>query len=259
MCPREHQEIQRNFRPRARLEAGSQKLAIILGVNGSLGSAVALKIIREFQLDVVGLDLQQTTEIEGLKAYFCCDLRNNDEIARISKDLPVFEYREVVIICCTGLFGKPTFSETLFDRLSFFESLQVNLLGVSFFVISLIRICLDNNIRFRAIVVGSTAASVGSQDVAYGMSKAGLNGFVRSLSKSLSSQGIVAIGINPGIFESRMSTSVSEERQQTAIRSTHIGRIGKVDEVTSVIVYAALEAPDYLTGCIVNVNGGQYS
>ena len=55
-----------------------------------------------------------------------------------------------------------------------------------------------------------------------------------------------------------MSSSVSEERQNQAVTATHIKRKGEIAEIVNLIVYSALEAPPYLTGPIVPVNGGQY-
>ena len=56
-----------------------------------------------------------------------------------------------------------------------------------------------------------------------------------------------------------MSNSVDKQRQQIAIDSTHIKRKGTLKEMSSLVTYALTEAPHYLTGSILNINGGQYN
>jgi 3-oxoacyl-[acyl-carrier protein] reductase len=82
---------------------------------------------------------------------------------------------------------------------------------------------------------------------------------VVSLSKVLASRATTVIGINPGVFESPMSAAVSRVRRAKAVQGTHIQRAGTVEEIGSLVRYAAFEAPDYLTGAILNINGGQYA
>ena len=111
----------------------------------------------------------------------------------------------------------------------------------------------------RIVIVGSTAGFVGSRDIGYGISKSGLNGLVLSMSKCFAKKNITVIGVNPGIFESAMSTSVSKQRQQSVISNTHLKRAGTISEISNTVLYAALTAPDFLTGSLININGGQYS
>lgn len=109
----------------------------------------------------------------------------------------------------------------------------------------------------RIVVVSSAAAHVGSHDLGYGIAKAGLSGLVRSMSKKYAREGISIIGIEPGIFDSKMSAQQSEARRQEAIRQTHLGRPLIIDEIVATTHYAIFEAPDALTGTFIKPNGGQ--
>lgn len=235
----------------------TRRLSIILGVNGSLGSAVAGD--RKMQGgDIIGIDLGATTSIGHLKEYRQCDFRDRQAITRAATLTGCDHYEELTCISCIGSFGDETFGHAEFDENRFYETVQINLLGVAQFIITLLHQPAIRHLSVRIIIVGSTASYVGSRDVGYGIAKAGLNGLVISLSKCLAFQDTTIIGITPGIFASAMSRSVSEQRQNQAVDATHIKRKGEIAEIVSVIVYSALEAPCYLTGSIIPVNGGQY-
>jgi NAD(P)-dependent dehydrogenase (short-subunit alcohol dehydrogenase family) len=236
----------------------SRDLLIILGVDGVLGSGISCQN-RMLNVDIMGIDLPEITRLNQIKYYISCDVRNKHQIQSTVNQIPIHEYDKIILISCIGKFGVETFKFPCLEEDSLYESVQVNLLGVSHFIISLVKKCLNQNLSTRIVVVGSAAANVGSRDVGYGISKAGLNGLVLSLSKSLASQNSVIIGVNPGIFESEMAEKVSLDRQLQAVESTHIKRKGSVNEIINFVTYLALDAPDYLTGSILNINGGQYT
>ncbi|MEG4344444.1 SDR family oxidoreductase [Microcoleus sp. A003_D6] len=236
----------------------SSDLLIILGVEGVLGSGIACQN-RMSNIDIMGIDLPEVNRLDQIKYYISCDVRDKHKIKSTVDQIPIHEYDKIILISCIGKFGEQTFNSPFLEEDSLYESVQVNLLGISHFIISLVKKCLNQNLSTRIIVVGSAAANVGSRDVGYGISKAGLNGLVLSLSKSLASQNYVIIGVNPGIFESEMAEKVSLDRQLQAVESTHIKRKGSVNEIINFVTYLALDAPDYLTGSILNINGGQYT
>jgi len=236
----------------------NKNLLIILGVNGALGAS----LVDCFSDDhhIIGIDKDATQARENGYHYIPCDFKEKKNISAAIQSIPFQSFDTVKVISCIGLFGAKTFNgDASFDENSLYESVQVNLLGVSHFTVNALSLCQEKNIPARIIIVGSAAAQVGSQDVGYGIAKAGLNGLVISISKSLSSKKVVVIGVNAGIFESKMSLSVSKTRQDQAVNSTHIKRKGALNEIRDFVAYTASSAPDYLSGSILNINGGQYT
>ncbi len=226
-------------------------------MEGALGSFIANS--DDLDADILGIDTHQVTRSKNLKYYFDCDFRDRNKIRETIEKIPVEKYKKHLVVSCIGKFEEATFNSTLFEEEKIYESIQVNLIGTSHFIIGLLKKCLSKNIQNRVIVVGSAAAYVGSRDIGYGIAKAGLNGLVLSCSKSLSSKKAVIIGVNPGIFELQMAKGVSVERPNQAIESTHIKRKARIDEIANFVKYVAFDAPDYLTGSILNINGGQYT
>jgi 3-oxoacyl-[acyl-carrier protein] reductase len=229
-----------------------KKLAIILGRHGTLGNFVAKQVPNDFQL--VGVDCLET-EDDG--QFIFCDMRSQIEIGQAVNTLCQREFSYFTLISTIGVFGEPTLTGS-FNQQSFYEVMQVNLLGVSHFISSFTYHMLEKEIPGRIVVVSSTAADVGSLNLAYGASKGGLNSFVVSLSKSVAPKGITAIGVSPGIFDSPMSRNVSKERQQAAVEACHIKHIPSAEDIAQVVHFAAFSAPDHLTGEIIRINGGQY-
>ena len=230
---------------------------IVLGCEGSLGRAV-LSLAPE-GMDVIGVDRHRRSRTLIPQRYYRCDFGERRQIGRLLDAVPMKRLDQLILISCIGKFGEETFrAKKAFNPDILYDSLQVNLLGIAHFVAELLSRSAHIPKR-RIVVVGSTAARVGSRDLGYGIAKAGLNGLVVSLSKVLANRATTVIGINPGVFESPMSAAASKARRDQAVNHTHIRRAGTVDEIGNLVNYAAFEAPDYLTGTILNINGGQYA
>ena len=93
----------------------------------------------------------------------------------------------------------------------------------------------------------------------YGASKAGLNALGQSMAQALGPENIFVYTVAPGFVETEMAAAylASEEGDQLRNQSS-IGRVARPDELGKTITFLALEAPDFMTGCIVDVNGASY-
>jgi 3-oxoacyl-[acyl-carrier protein] reductase len=234
-----------------------KKSLIVLGCEGALGTAVLSLAPRA--MDLIGVDRYLRSSTLSSRRYYRCDFGDRRQIQKLPDTLPIKRLDQLVLISCIGKFGKETFqADKAFSPDILYDSVQVNLVGVAHLVAEILSRS-EHIAKKRIVLVGSAAAHVGSRDLGYAIAKAGLNGLVVSLSKVLASRATTVIGINPGVFESPMSAAVSKTRRNKAVQGTHIQRAGTVDEIGSFVRYAAFEAPDYLTGTILNINGGQYA
>lgn len=232
-----------------------KKLAIILGANGDLGSELIGRIPSK-DCAIIGID--KTQNLTKHISFLLCNLSDHNQIISTLNQIDFSHYKHVTVISSVGLFKEPSFLNSKFNHKAFIESIEANLVGVCNFVAESVQRCLANNIHtIRIVIVGSAASQAGSLDLGYGVAKSGLNGFVRSFSKALSSLGVICIGVNPGVFESKMAKSVSQQRQKKAINDTHIKRMGSLDEIANFVMYIAFDAPDHLTGSTLSISGGQ--
>jgi 3-oxoacyl-[acyl-carrier protein] reductase len=93
----------------------------------------------------------------------------------------------------------------------------------------------------------------------YGASKAGMNAMGQSMAQALGPKGIFIYTVAPGFVETEMAAAVLASTEGESIRNqSTIGRVAQPDELGATIAFLALEAPEFMTGCIIDVNGASY-
>jgi 3-oxoacyl-[acyl-carrier protein] reductase len=111
----------------------------------------------------------------------------------------------------------------------------------------------------RIVNVGSVVASAGNAgQTVYAAAKAGVEGFTRSLAREVGSRGITVNCVAPGMIDTDMTRSLSDELRVRAVAATAVGRVGSAAEVASTIGFLCSEAAGYVTGIVLQVNGGMY-
>jgi len=112
----------------------------------------------------------------------------------------------------------------------------------------------------KIINISSRGAFRGEpESPAYGASKAGLNAMSQSFAKALAPHKIFVYVVAPGFVETDMTVSMLAGPEGDAIRSqSPLGRAARPEEVASTILFLASENTEYLTGCIVDINGASY-
>jgi len=112
----------------------------------------------------------------------------------------------------------------------------------------------------RIVNVSSRGAFRGEPDApAYGASKAGLNSLSQSMAQALAPYHIYVYVVAPGFIETDMTAPSLSGPKGDAIRDqSPLGRVALPEEVARTVVFLASEGTDYLTGCIVDINGASY-
>lgn len=112
----------------------------------------------------------------------------------------------------------------------------------------------------RIVNVSSRGAFRGEPDApAYGASKAGLNAMSQSLAKALAPHGIFVCVVAPGFVETDMAAEWLDGPEGDAIRAqSPLNRVARPEEVARAVLFLASEGTEFMTGCIVDVNGASY-
>jgi Dehydrogenases with different specificities (related to short-chain alcohol dehydrogenases) len=109
----------------------------------------------------------------------------------------------------------------------------------------------------RIINVSSQVALTGSANHAhYAAAKAGLLGLTYSAAKEFGASGVTVNAVLPGRIETNMIAQRSDERMDEWLRQTPLARLGKAEEIASMIAFLVSEKASYVTGAAINVNGG---
>ncbi|MCB8882615.1 SDR family oxidoreductase [Acidisoma cellulosilytica] len=114
----------------------------------------------------------------------------------------------------------------------------------------------------RIINIASLAGRNGGHPgaTAYATTKAGLFGFTRGLSKELAPEGITVNALAPGFIEATPfhDTFTSAESKTATITTIPVGRAGNPDDVANAAIWLASDASAFVTGTVIDINGGQY-
>jgi len=109
----------------------------------------------------------------------------------------------------------------------------------------------------RVINMGSVVGRMGNPGQGnYVASKAGLEGFTRSLALEVASRGVTVNAVAPGFIATDMTESLTEEQSAMMMARIPLGRMGNVEEIAATVAFLASENAGYITGQTLQVNGG---
>jgi len=92
----------------------------------------------------------------------------------------------------------------------------------------------------------------------YAASKAGIEGFTRSLAKEIGSRGVTVNAVAPGFIDTDMTRELPENQAEALLLQIPLGRLGKPEEIAAVVGFLVSDSSGYITGETVHVNGGMY-
>lgn len=136
------------------------------------------------------------------------------------------------------------------------DVLDINLKGAFLCTKAVSRIMIKQ--RYGKIVnITSIAGIMGNSGQAnYSASKAGLIGLTKSTAKELASRHITCNAVAPGLIISKMSGVLPEKIKESYMKSIPLGRFGTPEEVANVVGFLASPQSDYITGQVINIDGG---
>lgn len=237
------------------------KRALVVGASRGIGRAVAERFVREGS--AVALAARSTDDLSELAATLDgdvisveCDLTDPESVERaVGRTVDRFEGIDVVFNSA-GILNRQPLVDAEYEDLV--DVVDTNLLGAMRLSKAALPALIDA--EGSLIHVSSEAGEKGIGPLpAYCASKAGLNNLVRSLAVEYGPAGVNVTAIAPGTTKTSMNAEVREtdpswvEEREAAIP---LGRLGTVDDVSNLAVFLASGASDYITGEVINVDGG---
>lgn len=111
----------------------------------------------------------------------------------------------------------------------------------------------------RIINISSVVASMGNAgQINYCASKGGMDAMTRSLAREVGSRNITVNAIAPGFIHTDMTANLGDEAHQSLVDQIPLGRMGKADDIAAAVRFLASPDGAYITGQVLQVNGGMY-
>jgi 3-oxoacyl-[acyl-carrier protein] reductase len=111
----------------------------------------------------------------------------------------------------------------------------------------------------KIVSIASVTGEMGNPGQAnYGASKAGVIGFTKTIAREFAARGINVNAIAPGFIQTAMTDAVPEKAREELIRMIPMQRLGQPEDIARAVLFLVLESSSYITGQVINVNGGIY-
>lgn len=166
-----------------------------------------------------------------------------------------------VLVNNAGIYEEHPISQTDADAwlAAWQRTLTVNLLSAAQLTYHAAQVMMAHG-GGRIVNVSSRGAFRGEPTApAYGASKAAMNAMGQSLAQALAPHGVFVHTVAPGFVETDMAQEILDSERGEAIRNqSPLGRVAKPDEVARTVLFLAAQGTEFLTGCIVDVNGASY-
>jgi 3-oxoacyl-[acyl-carrier protein] reductase len=111
----------------------------------------------------------------------------------------------------------------------------------------------------KVVNIASVTGQMGNAGQAnYAASKAGVIGFTKSIAREYASRNIQVNAVAPGFIETAMSQAIPQKEREVLIQQIPMARLGTPEDVAEAVLFLSSPAADYITGQVLNVNGGMY-
>ncbi|MFC1568118.1 3-oxoacyl-[acyl-carrier-protein] reductase [Candidatus Margulisiibacteriota bacterium] len=237
-------------------------VALVTGAAQGIGKAIAIMLAKAGAHIVVsdinlGLAAQTAEEIKklGVKAVpLKMNVANLAEVEasvkKVKEDLGKID----ILVNNAGIT-----KDTLLMRMKkedWDAVISINLSGVFNLCKAIVPLMMKQR-SGKIVNIASIVGEMGNAGQAnYAASKAGVIGFTKTLAREVASRGITVNAVAPGFIQTAMTDKIPEDIKTKMLGQIPLAKLGQPEDVAAAVLFLASSAADYITGQVINVNGG---
>jgi 3-oxoacyl-[acyl-carrier protein] reductase len=240
------------------------RVALVTGASQGIGHAIAIKLasagasvaVAARNQEKLNEVAQQIMTAGGKAAAFQLDVADEEQIKSVFKAVLAHFGKIDILVNNAGITRDQLVMRM--KRADWDAVLNTNLTSAYLCTQQVISSMLKQRWG-RIINVTSIFGQIGQAGQAnYASSKAGLIGLTKAVARELGSRNITCNAVAPGFIETSMTAVLSEELREAALKMIPLGRIGTVEDVANAASFLASEEASYITGHVLDVNGGMH-
>lgn len=245
------------------MKAFSDTSVLITGASRGIGAAIAERfaqvgmkiVIHYLQSHEAANEIARKCSRHGVQVMtLSADLRDLKQLDRMKEQLDEMGFTPDILVNNAGVAYYGLFTEVSEQQWN--DCMDINLKGM-FMCAQRFAPHMISQKYGRIINISSIWGITGAScEVMYSMAKGGVNAFTKALAKELAPSGITVNAVAPGGVHTDMGKHLNSEECLALQKDIPLGRLGKPEEIASLVYYLALPISSYITGQVISVNGG---
>ena len=239
------------------------KTALVTGASRGIGRAIALRLAAEGARVAINYagnvkaaeEVKAAVEAAGGAAILCpADISDSAAVEAMVADV-VKEFGTIDILVNNAGITRDTLLMRMKDE-DFAKVLDTNLKGVFYCTKAVAKLMMKKR-SGRIVNMASVVGLVGNAgQTNYAAAKAGVIGFSKSAARELASRGITVNVVAPGFIGTDMTAVLPEAVKEKTLAGIPLGKMGEPEDVANAVLFLASDQASYITGQVVNVDGG---
>src|SRR6478672_3173016 len=240
----------------------SARVALVTGASQGIGRTCALRFAKEGAAVALAARsqeklnelVQEITGVGGKAAAFALDVGDEEQVKSGIK-AAIAQFGKIDILVNNAGITRDQLVMRM-KRADWDAVLQTNLTSAYLCIQNVIPSMLKQ--RWGRIVnITSVFGQMGQAGQAnYAASKAGLIGLTMAIAREVGSRNITCNAVAPGFIETAMTSNLGDDFKQNAVKMIPLGRVGSPEDVAGAVAFLASDEAAYITGHVLNVNGG---
>ena len=239
------------------------KVAFITGATRGIGRAIALELAKEgynialnYRTENEALEnLKKEISEIGVECYpVQGDVSKAEDSERMTKEI-IEHFEQIDVLVNNAGITKDKLIQRMKEE-EFTDVINVNLVGTFNITKNVIKYMTKK--RYGKIINLSSVVGISGNagQSNYAASKAGIIGFTKSIAKELASRNITANAVAPGFIQTDMTNVLKDEIKEAIESTIPLKRLGTAEDVAKVVKFLASDDSNYITGQVINVDGG---